>query len=144
VIQTLEIDVSRLRGFTLVELLVVIAILIALLLPTCHRGLHGGKHKWMENGISIAGVSERDIDLLLLEEFLSSPDFSDWFVMKALGDSVNLGRCMEARRSVSDGSGESDLEISFVQEDGVRTRLLIENKVNAGYPAAFSRSASAI
>ena len=92
----------------------------------------GGKYKWMENGISIAGVSERDIDLLLLEEFLSSPDFSDWFVKQALGDSVNLGRCMEARRSVSDGSGESDLEISLEQEDGVRTRLLIENKVNAG------------
>ena len=30
--------------------------------------------------IAIAGVSERDIDLLLLEEFIASPDFASWFV----------------------------------------------------------------
>lgn len=29
--------------------------------------------------ISIAGVSERDIDLLVLEEFQSSPSFVTWF-----------------------------------------------------------------
>lgn len=79
----------------------------------------------------ISGVSERDIDLLLLEEFLSSPDFLQWFTAHVLGPSFNPGALLSARRSVTQSSGESDLEVTFLDQDRRPVRLLIENKVNA-------------
>lgn len=81
--------------------------------------------------IAIAGVTERDIDLLLLEEFLSSPAFQEWFVRSALGPDQPVGRCIAAERSVTHTTGESDLEITFDTPTGI-TRFLIENKINAG------------
>jgi len=86
----------------------------------------------MTTRIAIAGVSERDIDLLLLEEFQSSLSFQDWFVKLALGSSVRLGKVIRAERSVTDSTGESDLEIDFAGHDNSITRLMIENKVKAG------------
>ena len=86
----------------------------------------------MSTRIAIAGVSERDIDLLLLEEFQSSPSFQDWFVAEALGPSVRLGRCIAAERSVYHSAGESDLEVTFLDSEDKKTRLMIENKVGAG------------
>ncbi len=47
--------------------------------------------------IAIAGVSERDIDLLLLEEFIASPDFASWFmaslIFNLLGWETSLLSC---------------------------------------------------
>ena len=86
----------------------------------------------MRTRISIAGVSERDVDLLLLEEFQSSASFQDWFVTQILGSGTTLGRCISANRSVTQSTGESDLEVSFATDIGSVTRILIENKVNAG------------
>jgi len=85
----------------------------------------------MTNRIAIAGVSERDVDLLLLEEFQSSHKFQDWFIHEALGSSAALGSCVSARRSITNSTGESDLEIIFEDSNGKKTRLLVENKVNA-------------
>lgn len=85
--------------------------------------------------LSIAGVSERDVDLLLLEEFQSSEPFQRWFVETALGAGNHLGQLREARRSVTHSTGESDLEVSFEGERGV-TVLMLENKVNAGLQPA--------
>ena len=81
--------------------------------------------------VCISGVSERDIDLLLLEEFLSSPDFLQWFTAHVLGPSFNSGSLLGTWRSVTQSSGESDLEVAFQDQDGRHVRLLIENKVNA-------------
>ena len=88
---------------------------------------------------TVAGVVERDIDLLLLEEFLSSELFSRWFIQNALhppGRSNDLGQVRRAGRSVTQSMGESDLEIVFEAADGSRTYLLIENKVNAVFQPA--------
>ena len=82
--------------------------------------------------ISVAGVSERDIDLLLLEEFQSESEFHNWFVARTLGPSKQLGECVSAARSVTHSTGESDLEVTFSDLQGKTTCLLIENKVNAG------------
>ena len=81
--------------------------------------------------VSIAGVSERDIDLLLLEEFQSSPLFQAWFVSQVIGVSVDLGVCVSAKRSVTHSTGESDLEVTFLDSNKSLVRLLIENKVDA-------------
>lgn len=86
----------------------------------------------MSSKIAIAGVSERDIDLLLLEEFQSSTSFQEWFVTQILGASTCLGRCVAAERSVTHSTGESDLEITFSDASESLTRIMIENKVNAG------------
>ncbi len=82
--------------------------------------------------ISIAGVSERDVDLLLLEEAQSETGFAEWLVEEALGATSDLGECVGARRSVMHLTGESDLEIDYEDENGEVSRLLIENKVGAG------------
>lgn len=78
----------------------------------------------------IAGVSERDIDLLLLEEFVATPRFARWFV-QSTGGSDDVAEVIDARRSVTQSDGESDLEITLRLETGRDLRLLIENKINA-------------
>lgn len=79
--------------------------------------------------ISISSVSERDVDLLLLEEFLSSARFSQWFLQKVLGEALADWLCVKAARSVTNSIGESDLEVAFKGPDGLTHLLLIENKV---------------
>ncbi len=86
----------------------------------------------MTDYIKIAGVSERDTDLLFLEEFTASPDFVDFF-LKQLGLSERGLSFLDASRSVTDSTGESDLEVSLVAGDGQKFVLLLENKVNAGF-----------
>jgi hypothetical protein len=83
-------------------------------------------------GIAIAGVSERDVDLMLLEEFQSSPKFQQWFASQTIGASFKISGCPRARRSVTQFTGESDLEIDLAADTSAITRLMIENKVNAG------------
>lgn len=87
----------------------------------------------MSARISIAGVSERDIDLLLLEEFQSSRAFRQWFAAQVLGKARRLGELISAQRSVTHSAGEIDLEIVLSDESGREVRILIENKVNAGF-----------
>ena len=82
--------------------------------------------------VRISSLCERDVDLLLLEEFVSSPAFSAWFLqsthfIQAIGATV-----MTAQRSVTTFNGESDLEVTLTHpENGRVYRLLIENKVGA-------------
>lgn len=80
----------------------------------------------------ISGVSERDIDLLLLEEFIASKGFQRMFLTKCFikDESYYLN---DAQRSVTDSIGESDLEITFKNSKEQTLALLIENKVNASF-----------
>ncbi|MEO8218141.1 MAG: hypothetical protein ABI718_13765 [Acidobacteriota bacterium] len=80
---------------------------------------------------SISGICERDIDLLLLEEFRSNPEFATWFTSEALD--IKPGLCSGALKSVTDTWGESDLEVEFRDSSGRTTRLLIENKIAANF-----------
>lgn len=87
----------------------------------------------MVTRISIAGVSERDIDLLFLEEFQSSPSFLKWFQDLVLGKNSPSMDFVSARRSVRYAFGEIDLEVVLAKPSGKEVRFLIENKVNAGF-----------
>jgi len=69
--------------------------------------------------------------LLLLEEFVSSPAFVQWFVDKISG--CKIESVISAARSVKHTNGESDLEIFLRLSDGEKMLLLIENKVSAGF-----------
>lgn len=85
--------------------------------------------------MSVAGVCERDIDLLILEEAIASPDFRKLLVSAVNWRTDELAFA-EARRSVTHSSGESDLEVVFSWRRAGDVRLLIENKVSAGFQPA--------
>lgn len=82
----------------------------------------------MPVSISIPDVCERDVDLLLLEEFVASKEFCKWFLQKV--DICESCELSEAMRSVKTPNGESDLELTFNKAGGL-LKVLIENKVDA-------------
>src|SRR5690606_27780257 len=46
-------------------------------------------------------------------------------------ETMCVAECGDARRSVTDSTGESDLGVLLADSEGAKVRLLIENKVNA-------------
>ncbi|MFA5794935.1 MAG: hypothetical protein WC980_07730 [Candidatus Brocadiia bacterium] len=85
----------------------------------------------IENSIPpYKAVMERDIDLLLLEEFICSPGFLKFFMIKAkieITEPIFLG----ARPHVKTSNGESDLEVMLKDQRGKKLVLLIEDKISA-------------
>jgi len=88
-----------------------------------------------QESLRIAGVSERDIDLLLLEEFIASPGFSLWFLKQCRPRIENLGvvKVTGAQRSATQSIGESDLLVVLLGNAGATHYLLIENKIGASF-----------
>lgn len=80
--------------------------------------------------VRIPDVCERDIDLLLLEEFVASADFTSWFLTQIGGEEAAL--LSEAHRSVRTVNGESDVELTLQASTGT-LKILIENKVDAAF-----------
>ncbi|MBR3691606.1 MAG: hypothetical protein IKL89_02750 [Clostridia bacterium] len=87
--------------------------------------------------IEFNGVSERDMDMLFLEEIVSDPDFARIFLSAA-----GIGQAVVTEAEVSRFSaewGESDLTIVFITEEK-RQALLIEDKIDAlAMPAQCER-----
>jgi hypothetical protein len=76
---------------------------------------------------------ERDIDLLLAEEFAVSPAFAAWFLTYT-GFAAANARVVDVYVSKSDNGGESDLVVVFEDAaDGSRFALLIEDKIDAPF-----------
>lgn len=76
-------------------------------------------------------ITERDVDLLLLEEFLVSKPFANWFVSETVRQPLSI-KTIGAWHSVSDAMlGESDLILKFTSEAYVTEAILIENKIDA-------------
>ena len=61
----------------------------------------------------ITGIYERDIDLLLLEEFSSSPNFVKWFAETVTETSLPDLTCLSIEHSATTMNGESDLELTI-------------------------------
>jgi hypothetical protein len=88
-----------------------------------------------------SAIYERDVDLLLLEEFNCSPSFCAWFLLKlGLSHTNRTLIACAARHSVASASdddvGESDLEIvfDFDTSEGRKSLLvLLEDKVMARF-----------
>lgn len=78
-------------------------------------------------GSYLVAVAERDIDLLLMEEFHANPAFVSWFCDR-LG--FPEARFDGAWHSVFDADGETDLLLR-VHANGCRVGVLIENKISA-------------
>jgi hypothetical protein len=78
-------------------------------------------------GHYLASVTERDIDLLLMEEFHVSDEFVVWFCGEiGITEALPAG----AWHSLSDTDGQSDLLLRVLKA-GRRIGILIENKVSA-------------
>jgi hypothetical protein len=89
----------------------------------------------MRNLNTIRRVLERDIDLLVLEELHVSEAFRRWFLEQVLGPNQPAPEFVGAWHSVSNATGESDLEID-VSVGGERQRILVENKLEAAFQEA--------
>jgi hypothetical protein len=75
---------------------------------------------------------ERDIDLLLAEEFSVSAAFAAWFLSKTKYFKEADARVVNVYVSRSDRSGESDLVVVFEKlGEGTRFALHIEDKIDA-------------
>lgn len=88
-----------------------------------------------------AGITERDMDLLFLEEFASSNDFARIFLSKIGVNDFEIirvehsvheaGEGINVREAGSETSrGESDMSVIY-KTAGITCALLIEDKVNA-------------
>lgn len=85
----------------------------------------------MDQSNTYLNITERDVDLLLLEELLVSEPFANWFVSEAARQPLSMN-IIGAWHSVSDAMlGESDLIVKYTSASGVTEALLIENKIDA-------------
>jgi hypothetical protein len=75
---------------------------------------------------------ERDIDLLLAEEFAVSSPFAKWFLQRTKKFRDQDANVLDVYVSKSDATGESDLVVVFEKQAGEsRFALLIEDKIDA-------------
>ena len=73
-------------------------------------------------------VSERDMDLLFLEEFACSQRFADLFLSKIGMSGANVVEIEQSKVDIE--LGESDMTV-IVEYNGLRHALLIEDKIDA-------------
>ncbi len=79
----------------------------------------------------VKSISERDIDLLILEELSVSVEFQEWFASRICGEKVFKGS-LGAWHSVNDSThGETDILYIFESVDGSRIAILVEDKIDA-------------
>lgn len=75
---------------------------------------------------------ERDIDIMLAEEFAVSPAFAAWFLKQTKKFAGIEAKFVDVYVSRSDSTGESDLVVVFdTPESDSRLALLIEDKIDA-------------
>jgi hypothetical protein len=86
----------------------------------------------MEERQFIECVTERDIDLLVLEELHVSPAFAKWFFEQTCQLAFDGMQFWRAEHSVvGPGPGESDLIAHYHSDPGETFAILIENKITA-------------
>ena len=76
---------------------------------------------------SIEKVSERDIDLYIINKFINDSKFKELFLEKINCKNYQVCKCLH---SFSDENGESDITITL-ENDNRKIGLLIEDKINA-------------
>ena len=76
---------------------------------------------------SIEKVSERDIDLYIINKFINDSKFKELFLKKINCKNYQVCKCLH---SLSDENGESDITI-ILENDNRKIGLLIEDKINA-------------
>ncbi|MFC4726907.1 hypothetical protein [Coralloluteibacterium thermophilus] len=74
---------------------------------------------------------ERDIDLLLAEEFMVNEQFAAWFLSRSRLSHEVGARVVDVDVSKATSEGESDLIVYYERGSGERVALFIEDKINA-------------
>lgn len=85
----------------------------------------------MFDSLKIEAVTERDIDLLVLEELTVSESFRTWFAAQALKGKTYSSNIGAWHSVTAAGLGESDLIFMLRTRDGTQAAILIEDKVDA-------------
>lgn len=85
----------------------------------------------MKNLNFVASVSERDIDLLMLEELTVNDEFCGWFTHNVFEHHIYDSIHGAWHSVVADENRESDLVFVFLSRAGERIAVLIENKIDA-------------
>lgn len=86
----------------------------------------------MVDRIKIGGVCERDLDLFLQEQLISSSAFCTWFTSKLGLEGINeVAESVE--RGQTDQTGESDITAIFQIDDGTKVAIYVENKIKATF-----------
>lgn len=81
----------------------------------------------------IEAIYERDIDLLLIEEFVSDQGFISYFLKNTQVPKPLKDATINAFRSVVDSdSGETDILLEYESENGL-INVFIENKIDANF-----------
>ena len=84
-----------------------------------------------ENILPVEAIQERDVDLILLEEFSTDNSFCEWFINEL--DLPNITENIGVWRSIAEyGLGETDILFSYKSESK-RIYVLIENKLDASF-----------
>lgn len=78
----------------------------------------------------LESVRERDIDLLLLEEWNVNGEFATWFVSKIQGMEANMNHRYGYHSVAADNLGETDLFLEYDDDRG-KVAILVENKIDA-------------
>ncbi len=82
--------------------------------------------------LSLEAVRERDIDILLVEEFTVNEEFARWFTGLVFDDDAEFSFTLVARRSIhAAGLGETDILLIFEATNLERRAILLENKIDA-------------
>lgn len=83
---------------------------------------------------AIAKIYERDMDLVLVEELKSNPEFRAWLVARVFGKDCYLKHLGAQHSVVDETNRESDVVFRFIADDSgaeVAKAILIENKIDA-------------
>lgn len=80
---------------------------------------------------TLTHATERDVDLLLVEELYSSSDFVMWIAMQAGITKPLLQWDVKHSRRRTRSRREIDIFIDIIHDDKTRTAILIENKIDA-------------
>jgi hypothetical protein len=83
---------------------------------------------------ALARTLERDVDLLLAEEFSVNPEFAKWFLSRTKQQFDDTATVYGVSVSKTDFTGESDLVVVFeIADGGSRFALHIEDKIDARF-----------
>ena len=88
------------------------------------------RHSMLEINF-LESVTERDVDLLILEELSVSDQFREMFSTLVFSETVYKAYIGTWHSVCSDNLGESDLLFIFDAMNGLETAILIENKIDA-------------
>jgi len=83
--------------------------------------------------VALFSFTERDLDLIQLEELYAASGYSDWFAARIGLSGYGLVSAHHSVSATANGtSGETDL-LAFFQKPGSRVAVLIEDKISAAF-----------